>query len=211
MNIFTDNVVNTLEKLSESTTSFDERDRLILSFPIYDVPLALQNDILDAYDYYIENPSFYDGTTGSSEQWASIYEPASMRHDLDYQTYGGTFKGRLYSDLKFLDIKKRYKVSALWRNIQYYAVRWGGYFFQFTNWVKGNTNVVPLDKQFISPIKRNSTQKVIEILGIVTIVPFVFFFLGAMVMQMKHKFSLGFKISLNWMRSTFKKYWNTIF
>lgn len=208
--VFTKNVMETLSNLSMGSAPFDERDRLVLSFPIYDIPSVIQDDILEAYDYYLDNPEKYDGTTGAEEQWSSIFEPASMRHDLDYQTLGGTFEGRLYADLKFLDIKKRYKVSSMWRNIQYYAVRWGGYLFQFTNWVKGNTVEIPFNKQFIAP-KRTTVQKIVEWVGIATVIPFSIFFLGAIVMHMKHKYSNGFKINTKWFKDITTRYIKKIF
>lgn len=195
--IFTKNVTETIGNLAIGNEPFNERDRLVLSFPIYDIPSVIQDDILEAYDYYVENPDKYDGTTGADEQWASIFEPASMRHDLDYQTMGGTFYGRLYSDLKFLDIKKRYKVSSIWRYTQYYAVRWGGYLFQLTNWAKGNTMDIPFEKQFIAP-KRTLTQKLVEWAGMITVLPFMICFVGAIVMHIKHKLSIGFKPSIKW-------------
>lgn len=211
MTVITDQVKESFNKLSENPHLFDERDRLILSFMVYNIPQCIQDDILEAYDFYQLNPNLFDGTTGAKENWVSIYEPPSMRHDLDYQTYGGTYKGRLYADLKFLDYKTRYETSAIWRNTQYYVVRLGGFLFQFTNWVKGNTKEVPTEKLMLAPLKRTKTQLIIEWLGIITIVPIALFVIGALVMDIKHKLSIGWKISSRWVCKYAKKVWNKLF
>lgn len=211
MNIITNTVTETFERLAENPSSFTERDRLIVSFVVYDIPTPIQTDILEAYDYYQENPTLFDGSTGAKENWVSKYEPPSMRHDLDYQTYGGTYKGRLYADLKFLDYKKRYQTSAIWRNIQYYAVRWGGFYFQLTNWVKGNTKELPFEKEVLINNKRTTIQQIIEWVGILTIVPFVIFFLGAIAMDFKHKLTIGWKLSFKWVFNSVKNLWNKLF
>lgn len=208
---FTDDVKKSLSKLNTTYNSFDERDRLILSFPIFDIPMDFQKDILEAYDYYKSKPKEFDGSTGAKEQWSTIYEPAPMRHDRDYQLYGGTYKGRLYSDLKFLKIKKMYKTSSIWRNAQYFAVRWGGFYFQFKNWIKGNTLDVPLNKKILIPTNRSTIQSVIEWIGIILVIPLLIFFIGAIVMDFKHKASIGWKLSTKWITSTFKTYTKRIF
>lgn len=210
-NYFTEQVQTSLRKLNENYSQFDERDRLILSFPIFNVPSAFQNDILEAYDHYQDNPDKFDGSTGTNEQWATLYEPAPMRHDRDYQLYGGTYQGRLYADLKFLKIKNLYKTSIIWRNIQYFAVRWGGFYFQFKNWVKGNTEIVSEENLKLIGDGRSKIQTIVEWVGIILIVPILFFLLGACVMDFKHKVSLGWKLSMRWFTSTTKRYLKKIF
>ncbi len=211
MTIVTEQVKESFQKLSENPSSFDERDRLVLSFMVYNIPSSIQDDILDAYDYYQLNPSQYDGTTGAKENWVTKYEPSSMRHDLDYQTYGGTYKGRLYADLKFLDYKTRYEASSIWRNLQYYAVRWGGFVFQFKNWLKGNVTEVPLDKVFLAPLKRTNKQLIIEWVGIITVIPILICVVGAIAMDIKHQLSIGWKLSSRWLVKYTKNIWRKVF
>ncbi len=183
----------TYAELLYNPDSFDERKRLILSFPVYNIPVDIQNDIIEAYDHFQTNPEDYDGSTGAKENWVTEYEPASMRHDLDYKLYGGSSKGRLYSDLKFLRYKKIYQISSIWRNIQYFAVRWGGSYYQLIHKLKGEYSEVPINKVKLATFKRSRIQYIIELLGIITIVPFTIFFLGAFIMHLKHLFTIKFK------------------
>ena len=201
METVTEIVKQTYEKLAKKPDEFTERDRIVLSFPVFNIPKHIQNDILEAYDHYQLKPNEFDGTTGAEEQWVSLYEPSSMRHDLDYQTFGGTYKGRLYADLKFLYYKTLYRSGSLWSNIQYYAVRWGGNLFQILNYYKGN---VSMHNELVS-LKRTKTQKVIEILGYVTVLPFLLCFVGAIVFEIKHKISNGWSLSINWIKKVLKQ------
>ncbi|BAV39138.1 hypothetical protein BPT24_016 [Tenacibaculum phage pT24] len=179
-------ITKTHIELGKTPESFDERKRIILSFQVFNIPESIQTDILNAYDYFKLHPEQFDGSTGSPESWVSLYEPPSMVHDLDYITYGGTYEGRLYADLKFLNYKKRYMTSSIWRNIQYFAVRWGGFYYQIKNRRKGNTKKAPsVNLPFRN--KRTFVQLLVESLGIITIIPFLIFFIGAWIIDLNTK------------------------
>ena len=173
------NIGSTLNNILSTNYKMTERDRLIVSFIVFNIPSDVEVDILEAYDFYLLYPDLFDGSTGSEESWVTKYEPAPLRHDRDYNLYGGTHKGRLYSDLKFKRYKKLWRASTLWANIQYYAVRWGGRYFQIKNHKRGSNTLPSLVE--LNKYKRKWYELLIEYLGIISIFPFLLFFIGAWV------------------------------
>lgn len=183
---FTQEILTTIEKIN-SRPILNERDRIVLSFLIYNINPGHQNLILEAYDFFQKNPHMYDGTTGDEEAWVNIWEPRSLLHDYDYINYGGTFKGRLYCDLMFRDLSYKYRVNSKYGGLQFYILRWGGMYFQIKNKLKKQSKKVPEYK--LNKIKRGYSKKdlIIEILGYVLIIPFLFCFSGAIINNFKKK------------------------
>ncbi len=111
-----------------------ELERLQMSFKVYDVPKAIRQAILIAFDWAQRNPKKFDGATGDQELWASMYEPAALVHDYLYVTgRANTYKDRLLADKVFKKIMTVYRVPGVWRGLRYWAVRIGGVYFAWKN------------------------------------------------------------------------------
>ncbi len=111
-----------------------ELQRLQLSFKVYDVPPAIQQAILIAFDWAKQNPKKFDGATGDQELWVSLYEPAALVHDYLYVTgRANSYRDRLLADKLFKEIMKVYRVPGVWRGLRYWAVRIGGIYFAWKN------------------------------------------------------------------------------
>jgi len=97
-----------------------ERERIVLSFDVLNIPENLRKDILEAldskkWDWYTE----CDGCTAVSEAyWPTKYFPPCLRHDFDY----ATGRGGIAASIRFYNLQRAYGMSRTRSGVRAAAV-----------------------------------------------------------------------------------------
>ncbi len=112
----------------EQITPMGERNRIVESFDVLNIPQQIRAEILDALDSPLWN-WFHDcdGCTCVSEMyWPTKYFPPCLRHDFDWFIgHGGA-----ESNLRFYRIQRAYGMTGFISGVRYAGVTlaWYGFF-----------------------------------------------------------------------------------
>ena len=113
-----------------------EKQRIIDSFIVFDVPLIYQELIL----FTIESKDWdwfedMDGCSCVADYWPTKYNPACLVHDY----YWRTGRGGYWSDKIFLELMKIYAMPKRKRLFRFSMVRFGWFgFFKWKHIINGN-------------------------------------------------------------------------
>lgn len=111
----------------QDRTREKERERILASFKVFDVPAIEQAEILEAldskeWDWFTD----CDGCTCVSEEyWPSAYFPPCLRHDFDWKTRRPVHA----ANARFYRLQKTYGIPPFWAGVRYAGVYLGWYGF----------------------------------------------------------------------------------